>query len=211
MLRADIVFKPSSTALFVTIRSNGALPGVIYVRPVTEAHILTTPVISSFSDLSFVFSLNFLDSDSRILATNRHLDSPGAFFLDVSPSLGITQEKSITIPDQMAACWVAYALRFRQPSSSTPCSPISRLSALKLVISKVFFHFETSEFGAFDTAVDRTWLITLTDAPTDPKIVVFDLTGLNEGKLPQQVQSYDLFSSVGTFPDWMGLHIYPSS
>jgi hypothetical protein len=74
---------------------------------------LGTPVASSLPDLALIISLNFLGSDDRIIATNPHLNSPGAAYLDVSyPSLEITIEKIITIPDQMASYWVANAPQY---------------------------------------------------------------------------------------------------
>ena len=67
---------------------------------------LGTPVVSSLPDLALIISLNFLGSDDRIIATNPRLNSLDAAYLDVSyPSLEITIEKIITIPNQMASCW----------------------------------------------------------------------------------------------------------
>jgi hypothetical protein len=106
-LISDIVFNPSSTAVSITLRSNGAQPGLIYAWPIVAGQVSGTLVVSSFPDLALIFSLNFLGADDRIIVTNPHLNSPGAAYLDVSyPSLEITVEKIITIPDRMALCWV---------------------------------------------------------------------------------------------------------
>ena len=42
VLVMDIVFNPSSTAVFITIRSNGAQPGLIYAGPVVDGQVSTS-------------------------------------------------------------------------------------------------------------------------------------------------------------------------
>jgi hypothetical protein len=210
----DIVFNPSSTALFITVRSNGVQPGLIYAWPVTNDQVSTTPVVSSFADMPLIFSLNFLGSDNRVIATNPHLNSPGAAYLDVSyPSLEIRVEKIITIPDQMASCWVVLAPQYDDVIVIDALQPNITVNSPETGSVKDVFHFAAPPPGASDSKLDRTWLFSLSDSPTDPQVLVFDVTPLSNGGSPPQVQSYDVISALGPIPTgsgFMGLAIYPS-
>ena len=206
VLISDIVFNPSSTAIFITVRSNGAQPGLIYAWPVVDGQVSTTPVVSSFADLALIFSLNFLGSDDRIIATNPHLNSPGAAYLDVSyPSLEITLETIITIPDQMASCWVVLVPQYDDVIVVDALQPNITIISPETGAVKEVFHFDAPPPGAADSKLDRKWLYTLTDSPTDPKVLVFDVTPLSDGGLPQLAQSYDTVGAVGLIPTGAGL------
>jgi hypothetical protein len=76
------------------------------------------------------------------------------------------------------------------------------------------FHFNAPPLGAADSKIDRTWLYSLTDSPTDPQNLVFDAMPLSCGGPPQHVQSYDLIGALGALSPSstdIGLAIYPSS
>ena len=211
----DITFNPSSSALFTTVASADGGPGSLYVYPVVDFQVDHTPVNNTLQDLTIPFSLNFLSSDTRLFATNPHDGSPGAALLDVSPELRATEAQIITIPDQAASCWVADAPAF---------DTLFIMDAAKANITilnrsdgevKAQFGFTTPAFGAMDTKVDRNFLYSLT-APfgsdftliASPQILVYDITPVREGKIPTQVQSFDIFKAVGQIPDLMGLAIY---
>lgn len=215
VLVMDIVFNPSSTAVSITVRSNGAQPGLIYPWPVVDGQVSTTQVVSSFPDLPLMFSLNFLGSDERIIATNPHLNSPGAAYLDVSyPSLQITVERIVTIPDQMASCWVVLAPQYDDVIVIDALQPNITVVSPETGAVKQVFHFDAPPLGAADSKLDRRWLYLLTDSPTDPQVLVFDVSPLQDGASPPQVQSYDIFSALGLFApgaEAMGLAIHPSS
>ncbi len=218
ILIADIVFNPSSTAIFATARSNGAAPGHIYAWPVVDGKVAEKAVVSTIEGVTLDFSLNFLGSDSRLLLTDPVPGTAGAAYLNVEyPSLKITQEKSITIPGQFAACWAAYAPRFQSVYVIDAGKP--NITILNSETGDITGGFSYSApaggpSGGQDSAVDRKWLYVLTDAhfptPPAPKINVFDLEGGNRGEVPRLVQSFDIFSEVGPLGDWTGLAIYPS-
>jgi len=208
VLASDIVFNPSFTAVFIAVRSNGGKAGLVYAWPVVGGHVSTTPVVSSLPDLSIFFSFDFLGSDSRILATNPHLNSPGAAFLDVSSSFAVTEEKIITIPQQVASCWIALAPQFDSAFIIDAGAPNITIVSPETGAVKDIFHFNGT--GAQDSRVDRTWLYTMNVPPMNPHVLVFDIQGLREGRSPKQVQSFDLFSALGPFPGYLGLSIYPS-
>jgi hypothetical protein len=79
-------------------------------------------------------------------------------------------------------------------------------------VVKQVFHFDAPPPGAADSKLDRTWLYSLTDSPTSPQVLVFDVTPLSGESSPAQVQSYDYVSAIGPIPtgsELMGLAIYP--
>ncbi|KAK3169581.1 hypothetical protein OEA41_008965 [Lepraria neglecta] len=209
VIGADITFNPSSTALFATI-ANGTQAGTIYAYPIKNGHISTAPVISSFPTLSFTFSLNFLDnSDTHLLVTNPHLNSPGAAFVSISyPSLEITLAKTITIPGQIASCWAAYAPQFDTVYVMDGARP--KITALNPETGDVKgqVSFPAAAAGGLDSRVDRDWFYTLTDDLNDPKVNVFEIVG--GPALLKQVQSFDIFQQVGKIPDLMGMAIWPN-
>jgi hypothetical protein len=206
------VFNPSLTALFVAVRSNGAVPGYIRAWPVVGDQVSTQAVISTISDIPIEFTINFLGSDSRMLVTIPIVGAAGATYLDVSSSLQITEEKQIIIPGQVAACWAVFAPRFNSAYVIDAAQPNIAVLDPQTGDLKGTVHFDvtTAGSGGIDMVADREWLYALTDDAVAPKINVFSLKGGNSGNLPQQVQSYDPFSSVGSFPFWMGLDVYPS-
>ncbi|KAL8711828.1 MAG: hypothetical protein Q9220_003772 [cf. Caloplaca sp. 1 TL-2023] len=215
VLTADIVFNPSSTALFVTVRSNGKNPGLLYAFAVDRytGAISRSPVVTSLSDFVFLFSMNFLSSDTRMIITDPHLNSPGAGVLEIKyPSLKASVEKIITIPNQKASCWVAYSPQYSpflyvidaaQPN-------VTIVDPRNDEVSGVFdIPSGTPGNGGFDTKIDRKWLYVITDRAVAPKVEVFKIG--KQGTFLRSVQSFDIFSSVGQIPDWMGLAIWPST
>ena len=221
VIGADIRFNPSSTALFVTIRSNGGKPGLLYAYPVTNftKAISTNYTLSSFPTLPFIFSLNFLDnSDTHLLVTNPLPAAAGAAFLDVAyPSLKATLVKNITIPGvQEATCWAAYA-----PKHDT----VYTIDALKTNITvidpetgdvKGQVDFQEAGLvtangtlapGAKDSKADGDYLYVLGDGAT-PTVYVFKIGG---PQLLEQVQAFDVSKILSPIPFWFGLAIWPAS
>ena len=214
ILGQDIVFNPSSTALFVSVRSNGALPGLLYAYPVINHQVSTHHVVSFLPTIPLIFSLNFLDSsDTHLLATAPSPGAPGAALLQVSyPSLQATLAKTITIPGpQIATCWAAYAPHH---------DAVYIFDAAKTDISilnpetgdvKGQIHFTDPDStsvnpGAKDSKVHGNYLYVLGQSAT-PKIYVFKIGG---PQLLAQVQVFDSFETLGAIPGWLGLAIWPS-
>ena len=203
---SDIVFNPSGTALFATIKGNPgppAVPGFIYAWPVNLGKVSTEAVINSLPDVILDFSMNFLGSDGRLIITD---PSFGASIVNVSPKLTISEDKHVAIPNQGAACWSAYASRFNSAyvidaghPNITIVNPAS--GAIKGVIN-----YNATAKGGFDTAIDRTFMYTLASTPS---IVVINLMGSDSGKTPTQLQLLDL-SSLGSRQGWQGMAVYPS-
>jgi len=208
MTASDIVFNPSSTALFATIKGDAmATPpksGYIYAWPVHDGEVATEPVTNSLAALKMDFSIDFLGRDTSALITD---PSFGASIVEVAyPSLEITELHHIVVPNQIAACWGAYAPRFDAAyiidAGNTNITVVDPESGVMKGVIKL----EMSAKGGFDTNIDRTWMYVLTG---DSSVVVVDLEGSNPGKVAAQVQKYDL-ASEGVKGHWEGMAIYPS-
>lgn len=213
----DITFNPSSSALFTTVASADGGPGSIYTYPVVDRQVSYTPVNNTLKDLTIPFSLNFLSSDTRLFVTNPHNGSPGAALLDISPSLRSTEAQIITIPDQEASCWVADAPIFDALFIMDAAKP--NITIVNRIDGKVRaqFAFTTPALGAADSKVDRNFLYFMTDPfnsnntlIASPQVLVYDVSPVLEGKIPAQVQSFDIFEEVGQIPGLLGLAIYPA-
>ena len=210
VITQDIVFNPSSTSLFVSVRSNGAAPGYVIAYPIEGGKVSTQGIISLTPGITGDFSLNFLSSDSTLLITNPIPGTDGAAYLNVAPSLQITVEKPIVIPGQIAACWVAYSphaysayiIDGAQPNITVIDTPTGNIRGT--------IHYSAAPMtGGIDAAIDRGRLYMLTDAAS-PKIEVFKLNEHDDADLADNIQSYDVFSNVGVLPFWMGMAIYPA-
>ena len=199
---ADIAFNPSSTALFATTGGVQAGSGKIYAYSIQDRKISTDAVVSSFSDLVFLFSLNFLDnSDSHLIVTNPHLNGFGAALVNVEyPSLKATLTKGITFPAEVATCWVAYAPQFDSAYVIDAANPLISIINPETgdIKTQVTYNVTMPGSGGYDSKVDRNYLYTLTDDQQDPRINVFDIS---RGGYPVQVQSFNIFQQVGTIPD----------
>lgn len=214
ILGADILFNPSSTALFVSVGSNPARPGLLYAFPVINNTVSTHYIVSSLPTISGIFSLNFLDNDdTHLLATDPRAGKPGAAFLQISyPSLKATLAKTITVPgNQTAVCWAAYA-----PYHDSAYI----IDAAKTVIT--ILNPETGDVkgqvqytdpdsaavnpGGQDSRVLGDYLYVLANSPTI-KIYVFKIGG---PALLTQVQVLADFEAAGPIPFWIGMATWPS-
>lgn len=205
---SDIVFNPSSSALFVTLKGDaGATPpksGYIYAWPVQNGQVATTPVVNNLNTILMDFSINFLGSDNSAMITD---PSFGASLVDVAyPSLKITEVHHVVVPFQGAACWGAYAARFNSAYIIDAGNPNITYIDPSTGATKGVIKYDPSARGGFDTAIDRTYMYILTG---DSSVVVISLEGSNSGKTPTQVQKYSL-TSKGVAGHWQGMAIYPS-
>jgi hypothetical protein len=202
---SDLAFNPSQTALIATVKGNGVTPGYIFSYPVNwDGSIATEPIISRPSELFVDFSISFIGSDSRAIITD---PAYGASIVNISPDLEFSVETKIPIPGEGAVCWSVYSERFNTIYVFDGANPNVTLidpssGAIKGVIAET-----PSAGGSLDSQIDRQFLYTLKG---NPYIAVADNTGLTHGKLPTQVQLFDL-SSLGPRTGFEGLAIYPSS
>lgn len=201
---SDIVFNPSQTALIATVKGNGTAPGFIYTWPVLNGAISQTPVISRPVSMLVDFSISFLGSDSRVLMSD---PAYGAAILNVSPSFKFNVATHIAIPGQTAVCWSVYSLRFNTVfAMDAGNANITMVNPATGALTGSIFG-SASDGGSFDSKMDREYLYVLRKSPS---ISVINSLGANSGKVPKQVQDFDI-SSVGSRQGFTGMATYPSS
>lgn len=213
-LGADILFNPSSTALFVSVGSNLARPGLLYAFPVINNAVSTRYVVSSLPTIPGIFSLNFLDNDdTHLLATDPEPGKPGAAFLQISyPSLQATLAKTITVPGgQIALCWAAYApyhdSAYLLDAAKTVITIINpKTGDVEGQVSFTDPDKTSVNPGAQDSRVLGDYLYVL-GVSASVKIYVFKIGG---PALLTPVQVFDDFEAVGPIPFMFGMATWPS-
>jgi hypothetical protein len=178
-------------------------PGYIYTYPVSHGSISWTPLVSRPSELAIDFSISFLGSDHKAVITD---PSYGASLVDIDDNFVFTVSKKIPIAGEAAVCWSQYSARFNTifvfdggVTNVTLIDP--ETGAIKGLAVQ-----SAAGGGSLDSKLDQTYLYVLKGAPL---ITVSDVLGLNDGKLPVEIQSFDL-SSLGSRQGFQGLSIYPS-
>ncbi|KAM3543747.1 hypothetical protein ARSEF1564_003300 [Beauveria bassiana] len=202
---SNVVFNPSQTALFVTVKGNGESGptgrGYIYAYQVLNGQINSQPVISRPPGLMLDFSLSFL-SDSAAVVTD---PAYGASYISIASNLSVTVSNQITIPGQGATCWSVFAPEFDTVYLSDGASP--NITALDPMSGKTKFVIpgDGQSTGSFDSAVDRSSLYVLQGSTA---VSVFDLKGSKSGdQTPSLFQYLDL-SFLGVRSGWIGMGIY---
>lgn len=212
VITQDIVFNPSSTGLFVSVRSNGLAPGYVLAYPIVDGQVSTEGIKSLTPHLPDTFSLNFLGSDSRLLTTSP-IPTPGDIevaILDVAPSLSVTAQQALPIPGLLAACWAVYSPHAYSAYIIDALQPnITVIDSLTGNVRGTFRFSAPPMTGGLDSAIDNGHLYVLTLA-SSPKIEVFKLHEHDDDNLADHIQSFDIFSNVGILPFWMGMAIYPA-
>lgn len=201
---SDIFFNPSGTALFATIKGNPPTPGTYFIWPVVNGKVSATAITHVINDMIAPFGSAFLGSDSELLVTDA---SFGASILKVTSSFDLIETAHTAIPGQGAICWGTYSARFNSAYIFDVTTP--NITVLDPVTGAVKGQIDMvpSSLGAFDNAIDRTWMYVLGG---DDSVEVISLLGSNHGKMPTQVQKFDL-TGFAVRKGLQGFAIYPSS
>ncbi|KAH8890887.1 hypothetical protein GQ53DRAFT_162043 [Thozetella sp. PMI_491] len=201
---SEIVFNPSSSALFATVKGNPTTPGFIYAFPVRNGLVSPAPVVSRPPELLVDFALTFLNDSQAVIVDPSH----GAAFLDVAyPSLDVHVAKDIVIQGQVAACWVEYSARFNAVFVFDAGRP--EVVALDPLTGDIKYTIVAppQTRGNFDSVVFGKYLYMLQGASG---ISVFTLEGsVGNGKTPSLVQNLDL-TALGSRSGWIGMAAYPN-
>lgn len=156
-----------------------------------------------------------------MFVTNPDLGAPGAAILDISSSQQVTEEKIIHIPNQVAACWTAYAPEYDLLFVNDAF--LANTTVVNATNGNVLYQytFDTPSFGAANNLVDRNFLYSLqipfsndivnSTLIAAPRLQVWDLKPVGKGQRPQQIQSFDLVKAYGAFYNPMGLAIWPAT
>jgi hypothetical protein len=192
--------------LFAVIKGNPGTtpptPSTFFVYPVVNGKVSYTPVISCPSTLLVNFGGDFVSNDMLVTAEA----SFGVALLKVTPSWSIVDEVNTAITGQKAVCWSAYASRFNTVYALDAGRPLITQIDSQTGAIKGNFSLDAPLTGSFDGAVDRTSLYVLTGTGD---VAVVSLLGSNSGKVPSQVQAFDI-SQGGSTKNFQGMATYPS-
>ena len=200
---SEIIFNPSSTAVFVTIKGNPgppAVPGWIYAFDIeSNGRVSSNPVISCPPKLVMDFSISFLGSDTSALITDPTF---GASIVSITPSLQVTETQHVTIPSQGASCWSVYSQQYNSVYVIDAGNPNITILAPGDGGIKGVIQYEVDALGGFDPIISRQWLYLLTK---DSSIVILNL----DSNGTSEVQHYTL-ASEGPPSQWQGMSAYPA-
>lgn len=200
---SDIVFNPSSTALFVTVKGDGMGAGYIYAYPIQhhggKASVSAEARVSRPAELALEFSLTFL-SDRRAFVTDPSL---GGAFLDISCDHAVKVSKVANITGQAASCWSQYSKeRDSVYVFDGGVADITVYGAESMEL-KPKISSAAAAMGKFDSVVAGDFLYTLDAADS---ITVYSLAGDE----PATVQTLDL-TAFGKRQLFQGLAYYGAS
>ncbi|PFH60223.1 hypothetical protein XA68_11288 [Ophiocordyceps unilateralis] len=194
---SDIVFNPSETALFVSIKGDGMGLGYLYAYRVADGNIDPMPVVSRPPELKVDFSLTFLSDESAVMTDAAY----GASYLSVAENLTATVSKKIEIPGQGATCWSVYSPASDNVYVLDVMSPNVTTLDPKSGEIKYVIPGDKRAMGSVDAVADRSSLYVL---QASPAIATFEKTGSG---VPRLSQYLDL-SSLGDRSGWTGLAVY---
>jgi hypothetical protein len=159
---SDIVFNPSETALFMSIKGAPSTPGTIYVYPVVDGYVSMTPVVSKPATLLVDFSLNFLGADSKAVITD---PAYGASLVDISSTYHVTVSKQIVVAGENAICPATYSDRFNSIALlDGGSSNVTLIDPRSGAITGVAV-LDAAGRGALDAKLDRNFMYILRGAP----------------------------------------------
>lgn len=208
---SDIQFSPSGKYLMVTVKGYTIkTPGYIYIWPVVNGKVSSTPVISVIPEIKQNWGFAFL-SETKVLIT----DFPSAYdIVNVDPTTyKVTLESYVPVTGA-GTCWTAYSTRFNTVFLSLAGN--TNLTMVDATTGAVKGHVLQNPIveGSVDMALDKTYLYTLS---VSNYISVTDLSGLNSATgtniaWSKEVQTYELgVPPGGSRNGFTGLAIYPAS
>lgn len=106
---SDILFNPSESALFVTVKGTGTGAGYIYAYPIGQSKVQPTPRVSRPAELGTNFGMSFLGSDSKAVVSDPGF---GGAFVDIDCNLKASVTKVVNVTGNAASCWTHYSAEF---------------------------------------------------------------------------------------------------
>ncbi|KAH7245501.1 hypothetical protein BKA59DRAFT_544757 [Fusarium tricinctum] len=192
---SDILFNPSETALFVTIKGDGLSDGYVYAYKVNDGTVSEEVVVSRPINLPVAFGMSFYSDDAAVIVTPAY----GAAFVSITEGLNVVTEYNITVPGQVATCWSVAS----EDSSSVylldaGVANITSLNTETMAIENTLSGYEMG-MGNFDGIIAGSKLYVLQAAPS---IATFDLEDPSCG-----LEVTDL-SGLGERASWIGMAAY---
>ncbi|KAK4464847.1 hypothetical protein QBC42DRAFT_344320 [Cladorrhinum samala] len=217
---SDILFNPDATALFATVKGNGAdsPSGSVFTFPVNPEDGSLGPAVESKPEgLQLEFSMTFLNSSSAVITDpsfgaalvgiEMTTEAGGAVAAGPGPEVKLARRTEIE--NQTAICWSVYSNSRQEIYISDTGSPdITVLDAGDGSVKRVIAGPEGA-VGSLDSVLLGGKLYVL-QAASGISVLDVDAAGLGEngeGAAGQVVQSLDL-SGLGERSGWMGMAAY---
>ncbi|KAI1035415.1 hypothetical protein LB504_005893 [Fusarium proliferatum] len=192
---SNILFNPSETALFVTIKGNGMENGFVYAYKVEDGRVSEEAIKSQPNNLPVAFGMSFISDASAVVSTPAY----GAAFVSITNDLTVLTKTNITVPKQMATCWTATSAGSRSVYLLDAAVPdVTALNTKNMAIGRTL-HGYTAGKGNFDAIISGSKLYILQAAPA---IAVFDLKHNSYG--PEVID----LSGLGNRAPWTGMAVY---
>lgn len=203
---AQVLFDPSSTALFATVKGNAGStppkPGSFAVWPVEDGSVsYGDPVVTQVSDLLMNFGFSFIDERKIFLSD----PSFGASILSVQEDFTLVEEDHVVISGQKAVCWTQYwqsteTLYAIDAGTNDLYELSATTGALENAITVSGLGSSANVTGLFDSAISNGSMYSLTD-----------VNGISVVNLEEksQVQYLDL-EGFGQRQFYMGMAVWSS-
>ncbi|KAH7310570.1 hypothetical protein B0I35DRAFT_452990 [Stachybotrys elegans] len=192
---SQVLFNPSETALFVTIKGDGTNDGFIFAYPVVDGQVQETPVQSRPAGVPVTFGFNFVTDSLAVVATPAY----GAAFVDIGADFTATVSTQVRVPGQRAVCWTAFA----EATQSTylldaGVAALTTVDPQTRAIARTVPGIPTAN-GYFDGVVGGTKLYAL---QASSGITIFDIQNRSNGPFTVDLTSF------GNRASWIGMAVY---
>ncbi|KAF5549852.1 3-carboxymuconate cyclase [Fusarium mexicanum] len=192
---SNILFNPSETALFVTIKGNGMENGFVYAYKVENGRVSEEAIKSQPKNLPVAFGMSFISDDSAVISTPAY----GAAFVSIVHGLTVSTKTNITVPKQMATCWTATSAGSSSVYLLDAAVPdVTALNTETMAIRRTLPGYNAGK-GNFDAIISGSKLYALQAAPA---IAVFDLK--HDSYSPKVVD----LTGFGNRASWTGMAVY---
>ncbi|KAF4953560.1 hypothetical protein FGADI_5896 [Fusarium gaditjirri] len=192
---SDILFNPSETALFVTIKGNGMENGFVYAYKVENGRVSEEAVKSQPNNLPVAFGMSFVSDTSAVVSTPAY----GAAFVSITNDLTVITKTKITVPEQMITCWTATSAGSSSVYLLDGAVPdVTALNTETMAIGRTLPGYAAGK-GNFDAIISGSKLYAL---QATAAIAVFDLKHNSYG--PKVID----LSGLGNRASWTGMAVY---
>lgn len=204
---SDIQFSPCSKYLMMTLKGGSLTsPGKVYIWPVVNGQVQTTPVVTVIDTLILPFGFNFL-SNNKIVVTDA---ASGYSIVNVNPTtFEVSLIQQVKIPSSKLICWTAYAPRFNTLFMTDGGVGFTNITLVDSVSGQVKGEMvqPASQVVGLDITVDRTFVYNLKG---DNTISVADISGLNNKSYDLAQPEFQAYTLPGDRRGYTGMTVYPS-
>jgi hypothetical protein len=102
---SQILFNPSETALFVSMKGNGMDAGYVYAYKIENGKVAEEPVTSRPEGVTIAFGMSFVSDSQAVISS----PSFGGAFVSIAEDLSVSTSNIVNIANQSAVCWTVFS------------------------------------------------------------------------------------------------------